>query len=93
MDFSLKDDKRGVWKGSGPEFPSLIRRLVLDIIVPVTKRNGKVSANDIIQLCRHDWEYLRSLVDDKPGKVVTPQVAIKRRVEAVIASSKPNRRV
>ena len=61
---SLNDDKSGVWKGSGTEVPSLVRKLVLDIIVSVTKRNGKAGVNDIIQFCRHDRDYLGSPVDN-----------------------------
>jgi predicted transposase YbfD/YdcC len=93
LDCSLNEDRRGVWKGYGPEYPSLVRRIALNVIVPVTKRYDNVSVNEVIEHIRLDWEYFLAVLNNKPSKACPPKVAIKRLEEAVLANFKPKRRV
>jgi hypothetical protein len=71
LDVSLKEDNCGIWRGRRPEYFSILRKLALNVIAPVSRRFGdNAGVETIAGLCCADWDYLMAILTLRPGEMI-----------------------
>jgi predicted transposase YbfD/YdcC len=86
---AFSEDKRKVYRGNGPEFLSIMRKIGINLLLPFNRYVDKESFRAISDMCKMCIEFLDAILTKHPDEVGTVKKWRKDKGEGLFANIVP----